>query len=166
MKWIWITLFWTPMVWAQNGVGYDFAIGLRAGETTGLTLKKSIGNSSAIEGVLGFRHYGGSVTVLYEKYTPAFVAKGLNWYYGLGGHAGIYNHHHLVYYKDPRKGWYKYYYYENTFTLGIDGILGLEYKIPNTPIAASLDIKPFLEFGNRGGIFTHLDPGLGIKIAL
>lgn len=155
-----------PMALAQNGMGNDFSIGLRAGETSGLTLKKSIKGNAAIEGILGFRHYGGSLTVLYEKYTPAFNAKGLSWYYGAGGHVGVYEHHHIIYYNHPRHGYYRYYDHNNSYTLGIDGIVGLEYKITGAPIAFSLDLKPFVEFGNHGGMFTHLDPGLGIKVAL
>lgn len=151
---------------AQNGTGYNFAIGLRAGETSGITLKKSIGGSAAIEGIVGLVPYGGSITVLYEKHQSAFNVSGLNWYYGLGGHVGIYESHRWIYYRYNRNRWDRYYVYDNRFTLGIDGILGLEYKIPGAPIAFSLDLKPYIEFGNRGGIYTSLDPGLGIKVAL
>lgn len=161
-----ILLFVGPFQTRAQGPGYNFAIGLRAGETSGLTLKKSIANSSAIEGIIGLRNYGGSVTVLWEKYQPAFNTKGFSWYYGIGGHVGWYHRYRVWYYEDKRDRWYRYYDYDNRYVLGIDGIIGLEYKIPGAPIAFSLDLKPFIEFGDRGGFFTQLDPGLGIKVAL
>ncbi len=120
---------------------YDFAIGLRTGGTSGLTLKK-MNPSSAIEGIVGFWHDGLSVTLLWEKYAPAFNEHGFNWYYGGGGH--------IAFYGDDFDGrgasWYNHYYDEDDggVGFGIDGIVGLEYKIPNVPIALSLDLKPYL----------------------
>ena len=66
-------------------------------------------------------------------------------------------------YYDPYRDRYRKY-YEGGVGLGVDGIVGLEYKIPKAPIALSLDVKPFVEFVSRGYIYSSLDPGLGIKI--
>lgn len=166
MKWIWITACCMSTAWAQQGMGNSFSIGLRAGETSGLTLKKSIASRSAIEGIIGIRHYGGSLTALYEQYAPAFNTPGLNIYYGVGGHLGYYQHHHYFYGYHERYDWHEHDHFGNTLMLGVDGIVGIEYKLPSAPIAFSFDLKPFLEFGNRGGIFSYLDPGLGVKVTL
>lgn len=140
-------------------MNYNTAIGLRAGETSGLTIKKAMG-SNALEGIVGLWSHGLSATLLYEFYAPAGLS-GLNWYYGYGGH---------VAFETQAYGWYDYgrrrkYYTTGGVGLGIDGIVGIEFKIPKAPIAFSLDFKPYLEVNTRGGVYGSLDPGLGIKIA-
>lgn len=142
---------------------YRTAIGLRAGETSGLTIKQFIGGPNAIEGIIGAWNHGFSLTLLYERHTTAFNVSELNWYYGIGGHASV-NAGRFIYYKYPRNyGRYEYY-TTGTVGLGIDGIFGLEYQIPNTPLAASFDLKPYVELFNTGGYWMSLDPGIGFKV--
>ena len=144
---------------------YKTAIGLRAGETSGLTVKRFIGQSNAIEGILGTWGYGLSVTALFEKHVPAFNTSGFNWYYGAGGHASFENSYYGRYYYYRRNVLYVENYYANGgFGLGIDGIVGLEYKLNNAPIAFSADLKPFFEINTRGGAWASLDPSLGVKV--
>lgn len=146
---------------AVNSSSYHTAFGLRAGETSGLTIKQFIGGPNALEGIVGVWYHGFSATVLYERYTPAFNLSGMNWYYGLGGHASLQTGHHFyVYHRDHRHEYYR----DGAIGLGVDGIFGLEYKIPSAPLAVSLDVKPYLEFVSDGHIWTSLDPGLGIKL--
>jgi hypothetical protein len=94
-------------------------------------------------------------TALYEKYAPAFNVDGMNWYYGGGGHVSLLtsNVRH-----DGR-----YYNRGEDFALGVDGIVGLEYKIPPIPFAVSIDLKPLIEVYRKGGVYVGLDPGIGIK---
>lgn len=142
---------------AINTTSYSTAIGLRAGETSGLTIKQFIGSQTALEGILGIWPNALSGTILFEKYSATGV-NGLNWYYGAGGHAAFQTTK-IYYYPD------RYYYYRRgDVGLGIDGILGIEYKIPPIPFAISLDVKPYIEANTAGGIYTLLDPGLGIKV--
>lgn len=142
---------------------YNTAIGLRVGETSGLTVRHFVSDGVAIEGMLGIWNRGVSGTLLYEFYRSAFGAQGLNWYYGAGGHLAVVTHRDGYNWYDY--GQRRYYYREGSLGLGIDGIVGLEYKIPRAPIAFSFDLKPFLEFNLTGGAFVALDPGLGIKVA-
>lgn len=149
---------------AQNGLAintnsYQNAIGLRAGPTSGLTFKHFMG-SNAVEGILGFWHSGFSLTGLYEIHANAGLP-GLKWYYGGGGHVAV--QPSSYYYKQYRNDYY-YRYRDQGVALGIDGIVGLEYKIKPIPFAISLDIKPLIEINNHGDVFTGLDPGLGIKL--
>lgn len=137
---------------------YGTAIGLRAGGTSGLTVKGSMGDR-AVEGIIGIWNYGFTITGLYEWITPT-SASGLNWYYGVGGHVAVNTGYHYWY--DSRRDRY---YRNGGFGLGIDGIVGIEYKIPRAPIAFSLDLKPFIELNTAGGMYGALDPGLGIKVA-
>lgn len=146
---------------AQSG-SYKTAIGLRAGETSGLTIKQFIGGNTALEGIIGIWSHGFSGTLLFEKYA-ATGAEGLNIYYGGGGHVAFETaYHNWYYYKKDR-----YYEYRHGYMgLGIDGVVGIEYKIPPVPIAISVDLKPFVEVTTGGSVWMSLDPGLGIKVAI
>lgn len=146
---------------AQDG-SYKTAIGIRAGETSGLTIKQFIGSSTALEGIIGMWSHGFSTTLLFEKYVPTGSVAGLNLYYGAGGHLAFETVDYGWYYRHERF----YRYRHDHFGIGIDGIVGLEYKIPSIPIAFSLDLKPFIEFQTHGVAWVSLDPGLGVKVAL
>lgn len=142
---------------------YKTAIGLRAGETSGLTIKQFIGGQNALEGIIGAWNHGFSFTLLYERHTMAFNLESLNWYYGIGGHASVNAGRFIYAYNDRNRGRYDYY-VPGTVGFGVDGIFGLEYQIPNTPLATSFDIKPYVEAYNTGGVWMSLDPGIGIKV--
>lgn len=125
---------------------YDFAIGVKM-YPGAITLKKSIGDDKYLEGIAAFWKRGVRTTVLYEVQAPLFDVDGLNWYYGGGAHAGFYNSK----------------YYEGTTLLGIDGVLGIDFKIKGAPINLSIDWQPSFEFGNGSGFEGW--GGLGVRIA-
>lgn len=150
-----------------NTVGsetFKTAIGLRAGGTSGLTIKQFFETKKAIEGIFGVYPRGFSFTGLYEIYTPAGV-NGLNFYYGAGAHAGMLGS--KAYYMNGMMRMHNdvYYYSDNNWSMGLDGILGIEYKIIPIPFALSLDMKPYIELNTAGRVFISLDPGIGIKVA-
>ena len=145
----------------EDNAHYSTAIGVRAGGTSGLTIKHFVRNYSAIEGIIGFHPNAFSLTALYEKYA-GIGAPGLHWYYGGGGHVAF-ESGRFYSYNDGNK--WRRNYSDGEVALGIDGILGIEYKIPPIPFAISLDVKPFIEVNTGGGTYIGLDPGLGIKIA-
>ncbi|NJK86244.1 MAG: hypothetical protein HC906_09990 [Bacteroidales bacterium] len=138
---------------------YNFAVGLRAGTTAGITLKKITAQESAIEGILGFCGDCFSITGLYEKNPQILDIKGLNWYYGVGLHVTFYVD------RDAEPFFRNKDYDNNELGLGIDGIVGLEYKIPDIPLAISIDLKPFIEITTQSDVFFWFDPGIGIKLA-
>ncbi len=142
---------------------YDFAVGLRSGGTSGITFKKNNG-ATAWEGIVGLWHNGIGFTGLWEKNQPAFNEPGFNWYYGVGGHVAFYGDDF-----DGRHGasWYSHPHHidDGDFGLGIDGVIGLEYKIPNAPIAFDIGLKPYIEIVSEGGILFSPDPGIGVKVA-
>ena len=152
-----------PVRPAVNQSNYKTAIGLRAGETSGLTIKHFFSESAAFEGIIGVWPYAFGFTALFEKHEQAFNLEGMNWYYGGGGHvvAGS----NRIYYMYTNGDRYYYRYRSGNMGLGVDGVLGLEYKIKAIPFAVSLDMKPFMELNTDGGLFLSLDPGLGIKVA-
>lgn len=141
---------------------YHNAIGIRAGGTSGITFKHFFRQTDAIEGILGLWPNAFGLTVLYERHVGIQGAPGLKFYYGGGGH--ITGETGRYYYGDDRRD-YRYRYGRNGFGIGIDGIVGIEYKIPVIPFAISLDLKPFIEASNYGNIYTAIDPALGIKVA-
>jgi len=135
---------------------YRTGIGIRAGETSGLTVKFNTQKGSSVELITGIWSDWLSFTGVYEKNVPAFNIDGMRWYYGAGGHVAFQTDKF-----DFHNG--RYYDRGDDFALGIDGIVGLEFKIPPIPFAISIDIKPFLEIYNNGDLFFDFDPGLGVK---
>ena len=142
------------------------SVGLRVGGTTGLTLKRSTSSGADLEGIIGVSPTGLSFTGLYEITKPTSAnLSGLFWYYGCGGHASIWNgrpYYYYYYYPDGR--YYRGYgTYGSAFGVGIDGVLGLEYRIQEIPFSISLDVKPYIEINSAGFTYFNPDPGLGIK---
>lgn len=148
---------------AINTGNYRTAIGIRFGYTSGLTVKHFFNNGNAFEGIVGTWANAFSLTGLYEWHVPSSV-NGLKWYYGVGAHATVYREGYY-YYNEGRNGRpFRYYRYDDNGTgVGVDAILGIEYKIPPIPFALSLDLKPNIEFNTNNRVYGALDPGLGIK---
>jgi len=146
-----------------SGSGYSTGIGLRGGGySSGLTVKHFLSgkNGVAIEGLVTteYKARGARLTILGEKHIGIPDAKGLQFYYGAGFHAGAYQGRYYFaderFYYDGRKGdeyfvkgnKYGYYYDEATYiAFGADLILGLEYKLPDLPFVVGVDYKPFFE---------------------
>ncbi|OOQ58243.1 hypothetical protein [Mucilaginibacter pedocola] len=135
---------------------YKTAVGLKfGGYENGLSVKYFVDEGTALEGILGLRSHGAVLTGLYELHQSAFNTAGLKFYYGFGAHLGSIG-------KGAYKAFGKDQYYDSTHILiGADGVLGLEYKIQESPIAISLDLNPRLELAT--GPFFDLAPGLGVK---
>lgn len=139
------TIFSVSIASAQD---YNWAIGARlGGQTSGLSFKYNLNAANSIEGVLAIPYDGGfNLLGLYERNVPV-IAPGFNFYYGGGAHLGAWD----------RRG-------SNDFVFGIDGVVGLEYKIKSIPLAFSLDYKPALNIIGHSGFYWG-DFGFGIKIA-
>jgi hypothetical protein len=146
-------------LFAQRSVAQDYkwAAGLKfGGYESGISGKYFMQSNVALEGILGFRSNGVVLTGLYEIHQPAFNVDKLKFYYGFGAHLG-----------SMGKGEYRFFtssdrqYYDAHLLLGVDGVLGLEFVIPQSPIAVSLDLNPRVELAR--GPFFDLAPGLGLK---
>ncbi|MFD2864713.1 hypothetical protein [Mucilaginibacter antarcticus] len=136
---------------------YKWAAGLKfGGYENGISGKYFIDNATALQGLIGFRDHGVVFTGLYENNHTAFEVPELKFYYGFGAHIG-----------SAGQGIYRTFngsdrFYERPqLLLGLDGVVGLEYQIPETPIAVSVDLNPRIEVAK--GPFLDLAPGLGIK---
>jgi hypothetical protein len=124
-----------------RGSSYQTALGVKF-YPGAVTLKHFIKSDVALEGIAYFFNRGLRVTGLYEFHGDINGAPGLKWYVGPGAHVGFYNDH---YYRDRD------YNYKGTsyVGVGIDGVLGLDYKFNGAPINLSLDWQPSFEFGNN-----------------
>lgn len=119
---------------------YDWAAGIRFGGFNGLTLKQNNGaNALEFGASWGVGNYL-TVDGVYLWQQPV-IGEGFTLYYGGGAYVGLYG---------------------SDFAIGAEGVVGLEYKIANLPLAISLDYRPGLN------VLPALDfnPGnfgLGIK---
>lgn len=139
----------------QRNEKYNQAIGGRFGVANGITYKKFINSNHAIDGIVNFhgnKNYSVFKLVgLYEIHDVIKVAdyEGWLWYYGGGGGLGFYN--------DKKED-------ATSVAFSLDGVLGLDYKIPTAPINLSLDWKPMLELSpNPGMKFDGF--GLSVRFA-
>lgn len=133
---------------AQN---YDWGIGLRGGVNNG-----SLGarfclerNAVDIRVSIPYKTQGFNMAVdgTYEWCIPV-ITEGMDFYYGPGIMVGML--------PGAEKGY---------FSIGFQGVAGLEYKIPRVPIAAFIDYKPLLYCAFGDGLnFNAADLGLGIRI--
>ena len=92
MKKIVLTFFMVISIVAfVSAQEYKTGIGIRAGFSSGLTIKHFKNSKVALEGLLTTRWQGFDITGLYEVHNKAFDVDHLNWYYGGGAHIGFYN---------------------------------------------------------------------------
>lgn len=114
----------------SNSSEYKTALGVKF-YPTAVTLKHFVSAKNALEGLGYFYNYGARITGLYEIHGNINNAPGLKWYIGPGAHVGFYNNK-----------------YGGATAIGVDGVIGLDYKINSAPINLSLDWQPSIEFGN------------------
>ena len=135
---------------------YKMAAGLKFGPyESGFSGKYFFAPNTALEGILGFNNHGVVITGLYEMDIIAFNVPELKFFYGAGAHIGAEGAGDYAVLGNNRI-------YDNThLLLGIDGTLGLEYKIPQAPIAISVDLDPRVELAT--GPFFDVGPALGLK---
>jgi hypothetical protein len=130
---------------SSGGSTYRTALGVKVWDGGGISFKHFLNGNKALELIGYFWNQGTRITGLYEIHGPINGATGLQWYIGPGAHIGFYN---------TKNG-------DGAF-IGIDGVLGLDYKFNGAPINVSLDWQPSIEFGDGRG-FIGSWGGLGIR---
>jgi hypothetical protein len=136
---------------AQNNIGstdYKTAVGVKF-YPGAITLKHFVTEKHALEGIAYFWNRGTRITGLYEIHGNIENAGGLKWYIGPGAHVGFYNNK----------------YYGGGTNIGLDGVIGLDYKIKSAPINLSIDWQPSFEFGDGAG-FSGNWGGIAIRYVL
>lgn len=119
---------------STNSTDYKTALGVKF-YPGGITLKHFM-NKNAVEGIAYFNWGGLRITGLYELHYNIEGVPGLQWYVGPGAHLGFYDKKHY-----------------DGVAIGVDGVLGLDYKINNAPLNLSLDWQPSFEFGDGRGFY-------------
>lgn len=131
----------------NEGSSYTTAVGIKFLDGAGISFKHFINDKTAIEGIGFFGGGGARITGLYEIHFDIQSAEGLKWYVGPGAHIGFYKNIAGL---------------GNSSFLGVDGVLGLDYKVKGAPLNLSLDWQPTFEFGlNRGFIGSW--GGFGVR---
>ena len=115
----------------STGNGYTTAVGVKF-YPGAISVKHFVGNNNAIEGLGYFYNRGARFTGLFEIHSDINGAPGLKWYAGPGAHVGSYNNK-----------------YGGGFSAGIDGVLGLDFKVNGAPLNLSIDWQPSYEFGSK-----------------
>jgi hypothetical protein len=111
---------------------YSKAIGVKL-YPSAISYKKFHKSNMAFEGLGYFSLDGFRVTALNEKYMAIEGTEDLSWYVGYGAHLGIWGERSNA---NKIAG----------IALGVDGILGLDYKIKNAPLNISVDWQPAFNF--------------------
>jgi hypothetical protein len=145
-------LFATTRSFAQaEGESYSTAIGVKFWPGA-ISIKHFTSDNRALEGLASFWVNGFRFTGLYEIHGDVSGAPGLKWYVGPGAHIGVYN---------GGVTYHGYFYGGGALSLGVDGVLGLEYKFDTAPIAISVDVQPYLELVNN--VYVDAWGGIGLK---
>jgi len=130
-----------------QGDSYKTAIGVKF-YPTGVTLKTFMRSNLAFEAIGYFWERGSRITGLFEYHYDLTPSGRLKWYIGPGAHVGF----------------YKADFFDGGTSVGIDGVIGLDYKFPGIPVNVSLDWQPSYEFGNYAG-FSGNWGGIGLRLA-
>ena len=146
-----LVLFFSKSSAQSMGSDYQTAVGVKFWPGA-LSVKHFTSDNTALEGLLNFWDHGFRLTGLYEIHGNIEAAPGLKWYVGPGAHIGWYN-----------EGWVHndHYYGSGSLSLGVDGVLGLDYKFNGAPIAISLDVQPFFELLSHP--YIDVWGGLGVR---
>lgn len=113
------------------GSSYKTALGVKF-YPGAISFKTFTSSRTALEFNGYFWQYGTRITGLYEYYGGINGAPGLKWYAGFGAHIGFWNDNWKKDYPTRESG----------AAFGIDGVIGLDYKITGAPINLSLDWQP------------------------
>lgn len=127
---------------------YNSAVGLRLGYPLSASYKQFINEQGAIEGFLGFRSYTYyswfTVGATYQHHLPIPSVEGLNWYFGGGASAFFWKEKNNFFGDDDN--------FSST-SLGILGVIGLDYKFENAPFNLSVDWMPIFFVNGYGNGF-------------
>ena len=134
-----------------NSNSYKKAIGVKM-YPSAITYKQFNQQNKAVE-ILGYFTLDGfRATVLFEKYSPIADVDNLSWYIGYGGHLGLWSEEWKKSNPNHSAG----------IALGVDGILGLDYKIKNAPLNLSIDWQPSFNFVGSS-YFESGWAGIGVR---
>lgn len=123
---------------------YKTAVGLRLGYPLSVSYKTFLSDRGAFEGVAGLRSFSGyswiNIGAYYQHHTEIPSVEGLKWYYGGGAN---------LYFWSYDAGFAG----GSSTSIGISGVLGLDYKFADAPINVSVDWIPTFFINGFGSGF-------------
>ncbi len=135
-----LLIFFCVKSYSQN---YTRDVGIRIGDGFFASYRQYYDEGKAVEGFAGFSKRGFRIIALKEYFKPVAVNRtsNMNLVYGFGIHAGVsytnkFTFLHRVYYHDWK--W--------TPQFGFDGIVGLEYAVPDLPLIFCTAFQPYFEY--------------------
>lgn len=145
--------------------GYRQQMGLRGGVSSGISYKLFKSELKAMEGMLSYRDRGIQLTALIETYRPMYLkhTDRVHFFSGVGAHIGYAQWYNDRILEDPI---FRRNYLGEHFSpvLGLDAIIGFEYRFLRIPFVIGIDYKPYFElFGPNFFSLNLLDFGLSIK---
>jgi hypothetical protein len=117
-----------------SAVNYTNAFGVRFGPSKGFSYKVKSSDISTVETLLHSQYNGYKLTLIHSYQKDIKKVEGLAYYMGMGAHLGFSRN-------DTRENLFKSDNRTKT-NYGFDGIVGIEYIYPNSPIGISIDYKP------------------------
>jgi hypothetical protein len=157
MKQIYFTFMLFLIAQSSYSQSQQRAIGLRGGISSGIEYRVFSGEMTSYKALLSTRKNGIQFTGMKEFHMPeAFdFNDDFSFVYGFGAHIGF-------------ESWYVDHYYDINLTTewrrerrsgpiaGLDGLAAIEYTIPQIPIVAGFEAKPY--FNMFGKNFFQLQP--------
>jgi hypothetical protein len=130
---------------------YKKALGVKM-YPSAISYKQFYRTNKALE-VLGYFTLDGfRATAMVEKYMPIEGNENLTWYVGYGAHLGLWSEEWKKNNPNHRAG----------IALGVDGILGMDYKVKNAPLDISVDWQPSFNFVGAS-YFESGWAGIGVR---
>lgn len=115
----------------------------------GITLKQEVYRNQLVEAVFYFFE-GARITGLYEFHQRFENSNSFRWYFGPGFHVQFNDN-------EASNNGYNY--------VGLDAVLGIDWKIKNAPLNVSVDWQPSFDFINRDN-FKGGFGGLSIRYVI
>ena len=144
------------------------AIAARLGLSSGISYQLMVDEFRGYKGFVSFRDGGVQFTALIESYRPLYLnfTDKMYFYSGMGAHIGF------TRWQSGNWLWsdqFRYYSQANYFSIapviGLDAIIGMEFRLDRAPLTFSLDAKPFFElFGQNMFRLSVFDVGLSVKV--
>lgn len=144
------TMFFILTIRASSQTSYKQAAGIKFPGGLSFTYKKFITDKNSLEAQLTTWNKGLRVSGLYEFNFHSFsTISGLAWFAGPGAHVGFW--------KDKFEKSYN-----SKVDIGIDGIIGLDYKFNQLPVNVSVDWQPSVTLAGNAG-FTPVYGGIAVR---
>jgi hypothetical protein len=157
MKQFYFLILFTLIATTGFSQGPEKAIGIRGGISSGFEYRVFSGEMISYKALLSTRHQGIQLTGMKEFHTPeAFnLNHNFSFIYGFGAHVGFESWRVTRYYDiNFPEDWYSI--RRSGPVAGLDGLVAIEYAIPQIPLVVGFEDKPY--FNLFGKNFFQLQP--------